>query len=421
MFKFVHAADIHLDSPLRGLARYEGAPVERIRTATRQAFNNLVDVTLAEEADFLLIAGDLYDGDWKDYNTGLFFAAQMSKLREAGVKVFVVAGNHDAASQISRQLCMPDNVVRFSARKPQTVVLEDLGVAVHGQGFPKGAVTEDLSLAYPQAVPGFFNIGMLHTSLNGREGHEPYAPCTIEGLLTRGYDYWALGHVHRREVLCQDPFIVFPGNIQGRHIRETGAKGCTVVGVEDGRVSAVEHRDLDVLRWVVHDLDVTGASSPEEVVEMLGSAVKEQLDQSDGRPLAVRLHIVGMCRAHSRLMRETDRWVNEMRMVATDFSGGNVWLEKIAIQTRSRTSLDEMLKREDAIGGLLRSIQRLSANDEEFLSLLDELAEFRRKLPPELHFGEQAIDLDDPHEHQSIIEDVKQILVGRLLSHDDSN
>ncbi|MGA7878033.1 MAG: DNA repair exonuclease [Desulfoferrobacter sp.] len=421
MFKFVHAADIHLDSPLRGLARYEGAPVERIRRATRQALKNLVDLTLVEQADFLLIAGDLYDGDWKDYNTGLFFASEMSRLREAGIKVFIVAGNHDAGSQISRQLRMPDNVVQLSSKRPQTVTIDHLGVAVHGQGFSKAAVTEDLSIAYPPAASGFFNIGMLHTSVNGREGHEPYAPCTIDGLITKGYDYWALGHVHKREVLCEDPLIIFPGNIQGRHIRETGAKGCTLVIVQEGQIATVEHRDLDVVRWSVVQLDVTGALSPEEVVEMFVSWVKEQLDQSDGRLLAVRLLIVGHCRAHSGLMLNTERWVNEIRMSATDFSGGDLWIEKIEIQTGSRASLDEMLTREDAVGGLLRSIQRLDTNDEESLSIFDELSEFKRKLPPELHFGEQAIDLDDPDEHRAIIEDVKQILIGRLLSHHGSD
>ena len=420
MFKFVHAADIHLDSPLRGLARYEGAPVDRIRGATRQALKNLVDLTLAEQADFLLIAGDLYDGDWKDYNTGLFFASEMSRLREAGIRVFIVAGNHDAGSQISRQLRMPDNVVRLSSKHPQTVTIDHLRVAIHGQGFYKAAVSEDLSIAYPPAAPEFFNIGMLHTSVNGREGHEPYAPCTVDGLLTKGYDYWALGHVHKREVLREDPPIIFPGNIQGRHIRETGAKGCTVVSVQESRVAAIEHRNLDVVRWAVLQLDASGAISPEEVVEMFVAGAKELLDQSDGCLLAVRLQIVGHCRAHSGLTLNSERWVNEIRMSATDFSGGDLWIEKVDIQTRSQTNLDDMLKREDAVGGLLRSIQRLGANDQEFLSILDELSEFRRKLPPELHFGEQAIDLDDPAEHRAIVEDVKQILIGRVVSHHDS-
>ena len=104
-------------------------------------------------------------------------------------------------------------------------MLEDLGLAVHGQGFAKREVTEDLSSAYPQADPHLFNIGLLHTCLDGKPGHEPYAPCTVDGLRSKGYQYWALGHVHNREVVSQDPWIVFPGNIQGRHARETGSQG----------------------------------------------------------------------------------------------------------------------------------------------------------------------------------------------------
>jgi DNA repair exonuclease SbcCD nuclease subunit len=132
----------------------------------------------------------------------------MRKLESAGIDVFIVAGNHDAASQITKQLRLPDNVTLFSTNKPQTIVLDQLGVAVHGQGFAKREVTDDLSRAYPQASPNLFNIGILHTCLDGKPGHEPYAPCSLDGLRSKGYDYWALGHVHNREVISQDPWIL---------------------------------------------------------------------------------------------------------------------------------------------------------------------------------------------------------------------
>src|SRR5690349_8098378 len=152
MLRFLHAADVHLDSPLRGLARYAGAPAEEIRAATRRAFENLVSLAIEEEVAFVLLAGDLYDGDWKDYNTGLFFTAQMARLGEAGIRVFAVAGNHDAASQITKVLRPPPNVKIFSTRRPETAVLDDLGVAIHGQGFAHAAVADDLSASYPRAV-----------------------------------------------------------------------------------------------------------------------------------------------------------------------------------------------------------------------------------------------------------------------------
>jgi DNA repair protein SbcD/Mre11 len=415
MLKFIHSADIHLDSPLRGLERYDGAPVQRIRGATRQALINLVDLSISEEVDFVLIAGDLYDGDWKDYNTGLFFAAQMSRLREAGIKVFMISGNHDAASHISRQLRMPENVVKLSSKKPQTVILDPLGVAIHGQGFLKTVVTDDLSEAYPGAIAGLFNIGLLHTSATGREGHEPYAPCSVEGLAAKGYDYWALGHVHKREVLCKEPMIVFAGNIQGRHIRESGPKGCTLVCVEDGRIVSAEHRELDVLRWCLKRVDVTGRESANEVVDLVGSAIKEEMEQSDGYLLAMRLHIAGPCRAHGDLVTKSDRWINEIRMSATDVSGGNVWIEKVRMETEIQMDLEEMMDRDDPIGGLLRSVRQLGASDEVLAELLPEFADLKRKLPSDLHQGDEPLEVLDPRRRGELVEEVKRILVGRLL------
>ena len=240
--KFIHAADLHLDSPLTGLERYEGVPIDAVRGATRRALENLVGLALDNDVAFVLIAGDVYDGDWPDYNTGLFFAQQMGRLREAGVWVVIASGNHDAQSQISKTLRLPDNVIVLSAARPQSVEFEEHGVVIHGQSFTTRSVTEDLSLKYPEARAGLLNVGLLHTSLNGRPGHEPYAPCTLDGLLAKGYDYWALGHVHSREVAHEDPWVVFPGNTQGRHARETGAKGCSLVTVADGAVVSVEHR-----------------------------------------------------------------------------------------------------------------------------------------------------------------------------------
>ena len=224
MFKFIHAADIHLDSPLRGLEQYEGAPVQEIRDAARRALANLVDLAIEQKVAFVLIAGDIYDGDWRDYNTGLYFVDQIRRLREANIRLYLISGNHDAANRMTRTLRMPENVTFFSADAPETALIPELDVAIHGQSFATAAVYEDLSEGYPAAKSGCINIGMLHTCASGREGHDRYAPCSIEGLKAKGYDYWALGHVHIREILSEKPLIAFSGNMQGRHVRETGAK-----------------------------------------------------------------------------------------------------------------------------------------------------------------------------------------------------
>jgi len=417
VFKFIHAADIHLDSPLVGLPRYQGPPVERLRDAIRQAFCNLIDLAIAERVAFILIAGDLYDGEWKDYKTGLFLASQMSRLRESGIPVLVIAGNHDASSQITKHLRMPDNVKILSTRKPETNVIEECGVAIHGQGFHTRAVMDDLSAAYPGPIPHLFNIGMLHTAIDGREGHDPYAPCSLQGLVSKGYDYWALGHVHKREILHRDPWIIFAGNIQGRHARELGPKGCTLVTVRDGRVISADHQDLDLVRWTAIRVDASGVNSSDEVLSRVTRALKQEFDVNDGRTLATRIKIVGSCKAHGEFSVHPDHWTNEIRAAATDLSNGEIWLERIDFQTSMEINLDEIIARDDALGGLLRTIRDLDADDRVLAELGQEFIDLQRKLPSELRMGAESLDLEKPDCLRVALTDVKQLLLARLLSH----
>ena len=418
MFRFIHAADIHLDSALRGLERYEGAPVDEIRGATRRAFDNLIELAIDEEVNFVLLAGDLYDGDWKDYNTGLYFIERMARLRDAGILVFIVAGNHDAASQITKHLRMPDNVKMFGTRTPGRVVLKNLDVAIHGQGFANRAVTEDLSRAYPQGDPQLFNIGMLHTCLDGKPGHEPYAPCTVDGLRSKGYDYWALGHIHKREVVSQDPWIVFPGNTQGRHIRETGSKGCTLVTVDNGEVSEITHRDVDVMRWSFCKVDVTDSETTDDVYEQVREALRQALDSTEGQPVAARLVLQGKCTAHSRLQAELEHWIQEYRALATGLGGAGIWLEKVLLETIPTISVDSILEVDEALGGLLRGIQDMELHDTDLAEIANEVSSLRQKLPAEILSGDDSFDPTDPQQIKVFLENIKELLVDRLITTD---
>ena len=288
-FEFLHAADIHLDSPLRGLQRYEGAPVDEIRQASRRALENLVQLAIERSVAFVLIAGDLYDGEWKDHRTGLYFVSQMARLREAGIPVVAIAGNHDATNKMTRTLPLPGNVHMLDSKKPETIRLDQWGVAIHGQSFPTGAVLDDMSAAYPSAVGGMLNIGLLHTCETGREGHEAYAPCTIPGLIAKDYDYWALGHVHGQEVLNRDPEIIFSGNVQGRHIHEQGPKGCLLVQVDAQQRFRPELWPLDVFRWQSCWVDAAGAASKEDLLDRFRQRLAKLMAESDGLSLAVRV------------------------------------------------------------------------------------------------------------------------------------
>jgi DNA repair exonuclease SbcCD nuclease subunit len=414
--KFVHAADLHIDSPLYGLCRYEGAPLEQIRGATRRALENLVKLCVDEAAELLVLAGDLYDDDWRDYATGLFFAAQMAVLREAGVSVVWIRGNHDAASKLTHHLRLPDNVRELSHKRPETFVLEQLGVAVHGQSFPTRDVEEDLSLRYPARLRDHFNIGLLHTALEGRDGHARYAPCQVSALVNHGYEYWALGHVHRREIVKNEPWIVFPGNLQGRHARETGDKGATLVDVQGDRVSSLEHRALDVVRWFALDVDVSSATDLDGVLD----AVRERLQSvvvtgADGRLAAVRVRIVGSSSAHAELERSTARLEAEVRALALDLRSTEVWIEKVVLALRAPKARALGLG-DDALGQMLRGIRSLENDPAALTELAQEVADLRRKLPADLFEGPDALDLESEDAMRELLSEVAQSIIPSLES-----
>ncbi|MFL5330474.1 MAG: exonuclease SbcCD subunit D [Gemmataceae bacterium] len=327
--RFLHAADVHLDSPLRGLDTYEGAPVDDLRGATRKAFTSLVQLALDERVDFVVLAGDLYDGDWPDYNTGHFFVNEMRRLERSSIPVILISGNHDAASRITSRLPLPSNVHQLPTKVPGTVRLEQLRVACHGQGFARQAETRNLVTSYPLAIPDYFNIGVLHTALEGREGHDRYCPCSKEELIALGYDYWALGHVHVRESVNADrhPRIEFPGNIQGRNIREAGEKGCLLVSVNEHRECLTDFRSLDLFRWETVEVDATQAESINEVLDLASAALDSKLNSVDGRRLSARVVIACSETVCRTLAQDPQQFRANLRSLA----GLQVWIEKIKL------------------------------------------------------------------------------------------
>jgi len=412
--KLFHAADLHIDSPLRGLEQYEGAPIAQLRNATRRALERLVDACLDEEAAVMLLAGDIFDGDWRDYSTGLFFAAQMARLREAGTRVVMLRGNHDAQSQISKELRLPENVRELHTRRPESVIFDDLGLAVHGQGFATRDVTDDLANRYPGPTPGLFNVGLLHTSLTGRPGHEPYAPSTLEVLRGKGYDYWALGHVHTREVVCQDPWVVFPGNLQGRHVREPGAKGATVITIENNRVTEVRHEAFDTVRWGVCRIDARPAADPHDVVELVRAELTRQAADAGSRLLAARIVISGRTRAHAGLVRDPEHWTAQLRACAFDIGDGSVWLERVQFKTQDERNAPPA-PGEDALGQLVRAFDQALRDPAALLELGATFSDLKHRLPALASAGEDGVRFDDPTFLAESLEDARELLLARLL------
>lgn len=328
---FIHAADIHLDSPLSGLSRRDEDFSRLVRGATRRAFSNVVDLAIEEGAALVVIAGDLYDGTWKDQSTGQFAIAQLARLSRAGIRAVIAFGNHDAESRVTRHLTPPDGVYKLKSARCETVLFEDLGVAVHGRSYKEAATTENIASTYCPPVKDMFNIALLHTALDGHEGHMNYAPCSLGELQAAGHQYWALGHVHDMAIRSEHPHVVFPGNTQGRHVRETGPKGAMVVRVEDGVVRRVEHRPTDEVRWAHAQVDAGGAVDPAEVLAAVQAKLREASAGSGGRPVAARVSITVDTALAQRLRVDLPWFEAEVRGHAAAVTD-SLWIERVKLR-----------------------------------------------------------------------------------------
>jgi exonuclease SbcD len=320
---FLHASDLHIDSPLDGLDAYPGAPVDRLRGATRRALENLVNVACERKVTFVVLAGDVYDTN-PLFETSRFFRGQMQRLHDAGISVQIVRGNHDHAGIAPRNLGLPSRVTVFSHERAESVEAAP-GVVVHGRSYPRPDYREDLSKSYPEHVRGALNVGVLHTCLDDSV-HLPYAPTSKALLAAHGYAYWALGHVHRaRHEQEGGAHIVFPGNLQGRHARETGPKGAVLVDYEGATIRSVDPVVLDVVRWHHLEIDATDPAADVDLRER----VRDQLlsttaaDRESGRLCAVRVTVNG---SGTNPLDLREYLVGEAQA-----AGDALWLEKVRV------------------------------------------------------------------------------------------
>lgn len=406
--RLVHAADIHLDSPLRGLTRLgDDDLADTLRQATRRALENLVAYTVDCKADAMLLAGDVYDGNWRDYATGRFFVEQMGRLHDENIPVVMIAGNHDAESEITRSLRRPPNVTMLRTDEPDVKRFPHLGLAVHGQGFATRAVLDNLVRDYRPPEPGMVNVGLLHTALEGAEGHDTYAPCTFDDLLRVGYDYFALGHVHAHRVFRDDgghPKAAFSGNLQGRHPRETGPKGALVVDVEPGQPVQLSHVPMDVARWSTPDLDVTGCDDLDAVLEFVEARLRDERTQAGQRPVIARVDLHGTAKAAAALA-DSEKLREEMEALATR---SGVALERV----RARVSSPGQPEAVDPelVAAIAAGVTELAADAGSLSIMVKPLeAEFGRVLR-----GAHLLDLKNPDTLADLARRAGEELAARL-------
>ena len=399
--RFVHAADLHLDSPFRGLREVEPAVGAELREATFAAYDKIIDLCLAEKVDALLVAGDIYDGRDRSLRAQLRFRDGLQRLADAGIRSFVCHGNHDPLDGWEAQLDMPEGCQRFGS-EVEAVPLdlnEPDGIVIYGVSFPQQDVRENLARHFQRDARYLYAIGLLHANVGSDTGHEPYAPCTIEDLERSGMDYWALGHVHTRRVLREhDPVVVYPGNPQGLHRQESGARGVALVDVGNDRQAQVQFHDVDVVRWETTVLNITELSGEQQLL----GALDERLNgiATADRHAVVIVRLIGRGALHYTL-RHSDT-VEDLRAYLNESLGGRdpfVWCAAIEVETAPPFDRADRRQAQDFLADILRLVDEIQAGDappawlREPLTALYEQGKARRYLGQDRLTDEQLLQL----------------------------
>ena len=408
MFRFIHTADLHLDAPLKSLAMKDADLSDLVGNATRRALERIVDLCLEENVDALLIAGDLYDGDMRSMKTAAFLVSEMDRLNAAGIAVYIIRGNHDAESVLTRELEFPPNVNVFTGHGG-TIEVPEKGVVIHGVSFAKPKAPESLLPKYDPPISGLFNIGLLHTSLAGASGHDTYAPCSVNDLTAHGFDYWALGHIHIRQLHSEAPYVVMPGMPQGRDIGEAGPKSVTLVTVNQGSVN-LEERVTSQVEFSRQDVVLDGVEDWRDALKaieaVISSAAMAPSDHS-----VLRLELRGETQLAWRLRRDHDLLLEQVTNLAR--AKASVWIDKI-VHRLSPPS--QQIKGEDPrseLGALMSTLM----DDESFMMRASsEADELIGGLPPELKstFGETQEQ--EAQQVRDLLQDGVDDIVARMMA-----
>ena len=416
-YRFVHAADLHLDSPFKGFLRDASELAATLRDATFRTFEAIVDLCIEQRVDALLIAGDIYDGEDRSLGAQLRFHDGLLLLEAANIRVFICHGNHDPLDGWEARIDFPSNVVRFGrevTREPFDPN-DPTSPMVYGISYPTRDVYQNLVPLFPPPVDGRYSIGLMHANVGANTGHEAYAPCSLEDLVASCYDYWALGHVHTRAVLRDRvPVVVYPGNPQGRHINEAGARGVYLVDVDERGGTTLEFVPLDMVRWTQIDVDVTDLDDEQALLSALNTAIDDARVDAAGRPLIYRIRVRGRGGVHQALVRAG--FTDEIRKVLNSRlagASGFAFCEGVEDESAPAVDREALLLAPDVLGDALRwSHETASGGPEALGPLKAELRPLYAHPRVRRYLGDRALDAID---FPSLLAEAERYLIDDFL------
>lgn len=379
--RFIHAADLHLDSPFRGIGSASPKLKAQLQSATLGALRRVVDHTIQCKADFLVIAGDIYDSKDRNLRALVAFRNEMERLAERHVQVFIVHGNHDPLNGWGSGFQLPPNVVTFGgeADTESFVRFGREAAQITGVSYVRERVTENLASSLKPEAGAPYSIAVLHANIGHQSGHADYAPATVDELTSAGFDYWALGHVHTQAVLAADrAVVVYPGNTQGRNPREAGPRGCYQVDVDTHGRAHLEFIDTSIARWTHLELSIANLNGMDQLVNVILERAREAAATFDG-PMVSRCTIRGNGPLHRDLQRD------EMNEELAEVLGSAVIAESVRIATGPELDFEALARTETMVSDFLKLTEQALENPEIRQRLADNLAPlFRRRDMPAL-------------------------------------
>lgn len=356
-FSFLHAADLHLDSPLKGMGLSHPGLKNKLVDASFRSLDRLVEQAVIHHVEFVLLAGDLFDLPDRSIRAQTRFYQAVLRLQEYGIRVYVVHGNHDPADGSWIALDWPDNIHFFSSSAVENQVAVNRDgepiAEIWGISYATRKVTDNLLKQFPVPIrQDVYQIGLLHANVDGREGHESYSPCSLNELVQSGHDYWALGHIHQAQILHRDPYVVYSGCLQGRHRKEQGEKGCYLVQVEENKETTLQFMSLDEVRFIELSVDIEDHANLYELQQRIETSL-ERIVQWHSCLWMIRIRFVGKGSLSAALLNkeEIEDWLKDVLSSMEEWiDGSELVLESWVDETEPELYEEELEERDDFIG-----------------------------------------------------------------------